>query len=270
MNKDQRRDPRFSLRENETIEARLHSPCGDNEWGARVIDISRRGAKLEVDGAMPAEGDTKFRLKCDKLNWDIEVPGKIHWKHPNRDGWWVGCSFSTAVETVALERLATAGVIDRRCENRQTVNRNVDVKLELNEGQARARLVDVSPGGFKLWLPHSVNTGERVILAHFAGADDGFQSVGRTCWVKSTGDGFFAGCSFVQRDGFVNLLEALGLHEEMAPVKRQRVAPISLSSKAFHWPPASPPWPSGCTACSFTNGEALHATRCRERLIRAI
>ena len=220
MNKEQRRDPRFSTRKDELIEARLRSATGGSELGARVIDISRRGAKLEVDGQMPTEGETKFRLKCDKVSWDIEVPGKIHWKHPSRnDGWWVGCSFSSAVETVALERLATAGVIDRRCENRQTVNRNVDVKLELNEGQASARLVDVSPGGFKLWLPHSVNTGERVVLAHFEDADESFQSVGRTCWIKSTGDGFFAGCSFVQRDGYVNLLKALGLHEQMAPVR---------------------------------------------------
>jgi hypothetical protein len=218
---EQRRDPRFSLRANESINAVITAPQCGTTMPARVVDISRQGAKLELDGHLPTEGETKFQLLCDKVNWSFEVPGRIHWKHPTRnDGWCIGCSFDDSVERKALERLASAGIIDRRIEPRESINKNVVAKLELNNGETEARLVDVSPGGFKVWIAKTVNEGERIVLFH--NDEEETQSVGRTCWVNPTGDGFFVGCSFVQRDGYVNLVRALGLHDRTAPIAPSR------------------------------------------------
>ncbi len=226
MNAEQRRDPRFSMQRNESIDAELLvSNASESRIPGRVVDISRRGAKFEFDGTLPSDDSALLRLKCEKVNWEVEIPGTIHWKHPNRsDGWWVGCSFQKAVQPVALERLASAGIIDRRSEDRRTINTDVQVKLELREDQQGARLVDISHGGFKLWLPRAVNAGERIVLTCFNDLKTDFKSVGRTCWTKSTGDGFFVGCSFVHRDGYQNLMQAMGLQTE-------------ASSPVLHRPP---------------------------------
>lgn len=112
MNAEQRHNPRFSMQRNESIDAELLvSNASESRIPGRVVDISRRGAKFEFDGTLPSDDSALLRLKCEKVNWEVEIPGTIHWKHPNRsDGWWVGCSFQKAVQPVALERLAMQGL----------------------------------------------------------------------------------------------------------------------------------------------------------------
>ena len=228
---NQRRDPRFALRDDEAIKAEMQCPTGPDgtePMDAKVIDISRRGAKLKVDRVVPAEGEADLHLKCDEANWSFRVPAKICWKQPARnDGWWVGCSFESSVETVALERLATAGIIDRRSEKREIVNSDVQVKLELDPQEYGARLVDISESGFKIWVAHSVKVGERVVLARIQDGSDDFRAVGRARWVKPTGDGFFVGCSFVRREGYTNLMRALGLYR--APVLPKSIEEMTLA-----------------------------------------
>jgi hypothetical protein len=219
MTQKDRRDPRFALRDEDVIKVEMQCKVGSQEidpMEAQVVDISRRGAKLKINNVLPGDAEANLELKCEEANWSYRVPAKICWKMPTRnDGWWIGCSFDSPVETVALERLATAGIINRRSEERQTVNTDVQVKLELDSKQHGARLVDISEGGFKIWVEHAVKVGERVVLARIEDGADDFRAVGRARWVKPTGDGFFIGCSFVRPEGFTNLTQALGLHEAL-------------------------------------------------------
>jgi len=211
------------LREGQHIAAKFF--FGEDNAQGRVINISCRGAKLAIDEPPPSDAEVTVQLSCERVKWTIELPAQVHWRQPDRhEGWYVGCSFEKAVQAVALERLAAAGVIDRRQEVRQAINTDVQVKLELSDAPLAARLVDFSVGGFKLWLPCSVSEGERIVVNIEEGEDE-LRSVGKVLWYNSTGDGFFVGCTFVRRDGFAHMTKQLKLDPLFeAPRPRRRLS----------------------------------------------
>ena len=211
MGEEQRREVRYVLKKGHAIAAELKS-AADEAITGEVVDLSKGGAKLTVDQAIDSNTAVNVQLSCPYIDWAVEVPGTIHWKQPTSHSWYVGCSFGERLNDATIERLAVAGVIERRHDTRHAVNTDVSVKLELSHTPQPARLVDYSCGGFRLWLTESVQEGERIAIETSEASD--VRTVGKVCWKKPTGDGFFVGCAFVRNDGRLTLERQLGLDRQ--------------------------------------------------------
>ncbi len=169
-----------------------------------VLDLSAGGVKLQLDESLPVRSTIRIRLNSEALSQDVYLEATVCWcRHMGGEEWWMGCSFDSTIPELHLTELAEAGCIEQSQGNRIDIEAEVKVKCETTGRLDRARMVDVSKGGFALNAQTAFNQGDRIIV-QIVGRQSKVGIASRVRWCRRLGDlgKFRIGCSFSDASGY--------------------------------------------------------------------
>ena len=90
----------------EVDSADAHPKC------VQLLDFSRRGAKIELDGPVPPKAALLLCVADDSLGLNVKVPGHVRWIRTEGVGRWIlGCSFDEPVAYEVIGELFLSGVL---------------------------------------------------------------------------------------------------------------------------------------------------------------
>jgi hypothetical protein len=198
MEEDERRkDPRFKIRSGQALEVTLaqNGARPDQSVLARLIDISRGGAKLSLSSPVLFNSDALLRLKSASLGLDLTMTAGMCWSRPEEDrGWLLGCSFSPRLPLEVLSRLIESDVLERRTAARRPRRIPITAQWELDPAPIPGYLWDVSEGGFCFLSPSKA--GEQVTISPVeTRRSTAIQA--RRQWALEVGGGYVVGCSYL-------------------------------------------------------------------------
>jgi hypothetical protein len=189
---------------------------------ARLLDLSRGGAKLAVTSPLGVGEAVRLHLKIADLDLDATVASKVCWTSPAEDGpWWAGCVFTPRLPGNVLAKLAGAGHIERRQADRQTLSLELEARWELSPQPTKATLRDFSKNGFCLLVPETGKAGLRVSLRFNKPDGAKVEVFGKAHWEVKVADGYLIGCEFRGRQSY----EALRRLAEPTATRTTRRAP---------------------------------------------
>lgn len=170
---------------------------------ARLLDLSRGGAKLAVTSPLGVGETIRLHLQIPDLEFDAAVAGKICWTSPADDGpWWAGCVFTPRLPTNVLAKLAGAGHIERRKCDRQLMSIDLDARWELSPQSVTVTLRDFSKNGFCLLVSEPGKAGLRVNLRFKDAQGSSVEVFGKADWEVKVADGYLIGCEFRGRQSY--------------------------------------------------------------------
>ena len=186
---------------------------------ARLLDISRGGAKLTVTACIPFEEAVRLKIDIPDLHVELVIAADVCWTRPADDGgWMLGCAFKPKLPEDALDQLAKGGYVDRRRHARTPLVLRATACWELGETSIPVRLQDASEGGFAMLCPQLGETGQRLLL-HLCNDDGSPASIpAKIQWRLKTGDEYLIGCSFSNEKDF-ELLR--GVAETMEEIEEE-------------------------------------------------
>ena len=86
---------------------------------ARLLDLSRHGAKLASPTEIPTGNSIHLKLAVPKLGLVFQVAGAVCWCSLSEDdSWWMGCSLRPGLPHELLDQLAERGEVNRRLDAR--------------------------------------------------------------------------------------------------------------------------------------------------------
>jgi hypothetical protein len=193
-----------------------------------LIDVSRSGLKLSMSDAPAVREAVVVRLSVPEIDLDLRIDAKVCWSQPApRDRWYMGCALNPKLPEQVLTKLAIAGYLQRRQDERHAIDLAVRMRCEGTQTVAPAQLLDYSLGGLRLSSPQSAELGQRLLLELDQGPNCREQVVARTVWELSTKNGHEIGCTFVNKDGFRAFREFLSRHRKAAAATRTTVRKMS-------------------------------------------
>jgi PilZ domain len=170
----------------------------DQAQGAKLLDLSQGGAKLEVEAAFVAKGRVVVQIRSGTLQHAVELPAEIRWISPVPGGvWHIGCEFRQVLSDATFQEFLQSGVLDRRRHKRTSIQLSASARWEFNAHETSVAITDHStPGGFRLLADSAGHPDSRVELVFLR---DGRQHLirGRIRWSRASADGFDVGCEFL-------------------------------------------------------------------------
>lgn len=201
-----RRDERFAL--NKSIPVEVTITDGDEVRVAhgKALDISLRGAKLELDEPLSKHHSIRIALSPNDVDTTISTTGSTCWARPiEDDAWWLGVSFDEAIDEKGIDALAKHGYVDRRQDRRESADIGLLARCELSEEPVEIRLRDLSVGGLGIWSPQKLSPESRLLIGVGSKELDARPIVARVKWIRESDGGFTSGCSFVAKEGYPEL-----------------------------------------------------------------
>jgi hypothetical protein len=177
---------------------------------ATAVDLSLRGTKLELPCSVPASGEVLLTIRPADLDIEITTTAKVCWARPIGDrSWWVGCAIDQALPASSLTTLAKHGYIDRRQDERRTINSPAVARWELGGEGQDIRLLDVSQGGLAILSSQEARPGDRLLLTIDPDNLREQPIIVRVQWQRPGGDAWVIGCSFSSKEGYPELRRRL-------------------------------------------------------------
>lgn len=187
-------------------ESRYHVPQGKSfavgvsrhgsEWAiGELINLSRHGAKLYLETVLQFSETVIFGLVLPSLDIEMAMNSTIVWTRATSDDrWMLGCSFEEAIPKAVVERLASAGLIDRRRHHRIPVCVPGMARPQLSSRFEPVTITDYSVGGFRMEsnTSHELNECVCVQLA----TDETVFGVVK--WKSTNGPKNAYGCEFIR------------------------------------------------------------------------
>ncbi len=230
---NRRIEPRFQATQSQSEIAAINESAGaavrvEIRWSddgeqksvtGELIDLSRKGAKLSVDGPIPIEQKVNIRFRAAVVELDWLVAARICWTTPSDgDDWYIGCALSEEVPEELMAQFARAGLINRRGSRRRLVSIPAVARCELDGDEGIEVCVkDFSTGGFRIFSPRTRRVGERLLLRVPLADGNSANLAGRILWQVETDDGYMVGCSFLSPGAFDVLDRVAG---EVEPADR--------------------------------------------------
>lgn len=202
----------------------LHCETAVEEGGLRlghVVDLSSTGVRLLCEGLFQVGQTIRTQLLTDRSHGIY--CGTVRRVEPWVDGQSiVGCSLEDAVPQSILEELAAEGIVNRRSDDRYTVDRKAAVAWQLNTGEVEVQIKDYSSGGLRvessLPIPADARLRIRIELS-----DEELVLTGKSVWQQESADRFMAGIAFTHPDAPARVSK-LAPQQPSAPPSTERPA----------------------------------------------
>jgi hypothetical protein len=227
---NQRRESRYGIRSGKVLPVVVvtSDDNGDNiTVHGSIVDLSRNGSKVELDGPISNQTRLCLQLSADALAGVVEIAANVCWCRPtDNDRWWIGCSFDEPLSFQVLSQLALTGLIDRRNDPRRSYAITVSCRRQLNNQEISGKLVNVSVGGFGLELnsPVEFTPDERLLITVIDDEPSHVPIVGRVCWSSNETTHTMVGCSFISKDCFPELRQQLATVDQSGGKRRRRLS----------------------------------------------
>jgi c-di-GMP-binding flagellar brake protein YcgR len=241
-----RRDARFSVQK--AIPAEITITDGQDARVAhgRVLDISLRGARLELEEPLSDSEHRSIQIELapNELDTTITATGSTCWARPVYDNaWWLGISFDEAMDESQVDELAKHGYLDRRKDRREAADMGLLARCELSDEPITIKLRDLSVGGLGIWSPRALVPESRLLVGVSERSLDSRPVVARVKWVTEADDGFVVGCSFIAKEGYPELRRQVANQLDGTWRRRQETVRYMLGLLAgvatlvlgFHW-----------------------------------
>ena len=204
-----RRDNRYAMAPDKVLPAKIQFDNEDCSTEATALDISSRGAKLEVNQPVSEHGPVQIEI-TNGSDSTITAAGSTCWARPvTENAWWLGVAFDQPINDDEMNQLAEDGYIDRRQDRRDAMDQGMLARCELSDKPVDIELRDLSMGGIGLWSTRKLEEDSRLIVATNERDLDARPVICRVKWVRSEGDGWTAGCSFLAKEGYPEIRRQL-------------------------------------------------------------
>jgi hypothetical protein len=207
-------DPRYQFRDAGSMQLTVERApdLPPVEAGAELLDISQYGAKLLTSSCLRIHERIVLAIEVPELEQDYSLSAIVRWRQPAADATWrLGCVFTGELPEDVLAELAVLGYIERRQDQRQTVDVGAHVRWELAEEQYPVRIVSISAGGLCISCSEAGKTGERLLL-RLGDEDSTPASIhARAAWQRLAGGRCLIGCTWAGREDYELLCSTLGL-----------------------------------------------------------
>jgi hypothetical protein len=163
-----------------------------------VVDLSSSGIRLLCDGLFQVGQTIRTQLLTDRSHGIY--CGTVRRVEPWVDGQSIlGCSLEDAIPQSVLEELAAEGIVNRRSDDRYTVDRTAAVSWQLNTGEVEVKIKDYSSGGLRVEssLPIPTDTRLRIRIEL---SDEELVLTGKSVWQQESADRYMAGIAFTHLD----------------------------------------------------------------------
>lgn len=205
--------PRYRTRDAKSMTITIDPSDGgeSQHLPVELLDLSRNGVKLTIAQPLAVTGLVRVRIQAAEAELDLIVSAELCWTEPCGPGVWaLGCRFVADLPYNVLPWLAKVGYIERRTELRRAISLPARAKRELAEAEEfEVRLEDYSTGGFRMFSPQPCKVGER-LLVRLTGTDGRpIELSVKAQWQLVVTDGVYTGCSFLNKNGYVQLTDSL-------------------------------------------------------------
>jgi len=183
---------------------------------ARLLDLSRHGAKISGSTEIPTGNSIRLRLTIEELGLEFYVTGAVCWCKPSDDAsWLLGCSLQPGFPHGLLDRLADRGHVDRRFDARFQEEVSLSAFWELGGARVPVTLRNYSQGGFCVHSSRPSVPGKRLHLK----INQSQVIISTVQWELEVGGGYMLGCIFLNPRDFDRLdaIESTPLPEPCGP-----------------------------------------------------
>jgi hypothetical protein len=218
------RPPRFPVVQRHAVSVCVQSTeTGDSAVvPGELLDLSPGGAKVMLDSPFRFQQAVTLRLESPDLGLQLSMRARVCWIRPSGQQWRLGCSFDPLLPPEQVDRLLANGVLERRRDERETIDGAATATWELNPQATPVTVVDLSRGGFCLRAPLPAEPSSRLRLQ--AAARDGslVQASATVQWRLAVPGGFLLGCSLAHPEACLDLRAALVPEPATHPLPRRR------------------------------------------------
>lgn len=210
-----RSTPKGRRRAAAAVEWKVDQEC--SPLGGQLVDLSPSGAKLYASTFLPAQREITLRLAAADAGIHLEVPATVCWSRPwKSDRWEIGCLFERELPRDAVEKLAAAGCLERRSDERHLVAKWVEIRWERAREIERVVLVDISTGGFCIRAAEEISLGRRLLLQLALPGSQRTYLHATSRWQQPIQGGYLIGCEFDERQDVSKLLDMVASGPQVA------------------------------------------------------
>jgi hypothetical protein len=175
----------------------------------KLLDMSIGGAKVLSDAPLRFQQAVTLRVESDELDLHLSLAARVCWIRSSGDHWRLGFSFEPPLDNEHIDRLLAQGVLDRRRNARDAIDRPATALWELNPKPTPVTIVDLSQGGFCLRAPLPAEPHSRLRLQLAGAGDEVLETTATVQWRLEVPDGYLLGCSLANLETSVLLRNAL-------------------------------------------------------------
>ena len=192
-----RRERRYTATSEKRLQCETTAEDGGLSLG-HVIDLSATGIRLLCEGQFHV--GQKFHTQLHTARPHGIYRGTVRRVEPWVDGRSVlGCSLRDRIPESVLEELATDGVVNRRSDDRYTLQREAAVSWQLQTRELDVQLMDLSYGGLQIESPAPIPQNAR-LRVRVELDDEELVLDGQSVWQQETADRYMTGIAFTDRE----------------------------------------------------------------------
>jgi hypothetical protein len=189
------REARYKRCAGRSVIFKIERPGTDGQppIAAELIDLSGGGVRLESPLCLASGETVGVRLEVPEIGLELQTAAMVQWTRPTPEGaWQAGCAVAPRIPDAVLSELSRQGFLERRREERKSLDVTFPARWEMDAEVTRVRIVDYSSGGFRLVSTKKVQVGHRIRMD----IDDGETGsiVARVVWQLKRQDGYLVGC----------------------------------------------------------------------------
>lgn len=161
----------------------------------KLFNLSASGAKVSLSTVLRFSEVVGLRIQISRLGINVDVNSAVRWVRPTHDNQWIfGFSFAHEIAKSVLDRLATAGLIDRRNHPRHPVSIPGFARYELVEETIPVEVINYSDRGFCI-ASSRLSTVGTIVLVTVTGLGHSPRSLyGEVCWQAERDGEYLIGC----------------------------------------------------------------------------
>lgn len=217
---NRRRAPRFEAVFT-VVSVWLETESGERH-SAQMIDVSTSGARLSTNHDLGRDDRLTLILESPSLEIQESCQLLVRWVTPGkRDTTVAGCELVQPLMEETLSRLAAAGQLNRRRDERFPISIQGHLSQELSPQEGFAvRVENLSQGGLRLFAPETVELGQRLLLLLRSDGQRVIHVLVNPVWQMRVPAGYFVGCSFLQSSGYRSVADVVSIGDpssKMAP-----------------------------------------------------
>jgi hypothetical protein len=205
---ERRLEPRYEIVHGRSVEVLVQrkSDESDETIQGQLRNLSSEGVQIYLPTYPKFSEEIGLRIHIPDAKVKIDATAEVVWIRPAEDNQClIGCSFAIRLSESFLDRLAVAGIIDRRRHPRRVVSIPGIARRELDADSFPVRITDYSERGFCMASGRPSTVGGAVSV-ELDSPDDVVPPIsGKVCWQEERDGEYVLGCSLKRVEDFEQL-----------------------------------------------------------------
>lgn len=196
-----RKEKRFRLQASDLAvrvsrRSKSGTETGDAEaFEALPIDVSYSGIKLRSNRPLQFEEVLGLEFTSDTAEVNFKAAAEVRWTRKDEgEVWVIGCRIATGLTEDAINKLSTAGALERRRGRRTITNLIAELMIPGEAMRRRITILDYSGQGVRFSSPVEVPVGKPLKIVLRNDLQYELEVVVDSRWCRSFDSGYLVGC----------------------------------------------------------------------------